>query len=135
MGEPGYEATLGWLSAHAPHSQVPPKFYLTAVGDNPWLSDKIWEWPGNEAIMFLYRRSCRYFQMKTEDGHMTSQEKHRSPLSLEVLPLDMGLLCSSQETRSTFSSTWEGPNNAVMASVPRHSSIRSYLAATISPIC
>ena len=113
-----------------------PDFYLTAVEPNTWLWDnKLWEWPVNEAIMLLYRRSCRYFQMKTEDGHMTSQEKHQSLLSPGVLPLDMGLLCSSQETHFTFSSTWEDPNNEVMASAPRHSLIRSYLIAIISPTC
>ena len=133
----GMRLHLAWLSLYVMFLTLRflPDFYLTAMEPNPWLWDKLWEWPGNEVIMLLYRRSCRYFQMKTEDGHMTSQEKHRNPLSPGVLPLDMGLLCSSQETPFTFSSTWEGPNNEVMALAPRHSLIRSYLTAIISPTC
>ena len=39
-----------------PNGKTLPRFYLAAVENidySPQLRDKIWEWPGNEASMFI----------------------------------------------------------------------------------
>ena len=70
--------------------QDTPRFYLAAVEKidfSPWLWDKVWEWPGNEA------RDCSLMQKGSQVTMTSTSISTRVPLHVVVLLVITITLC------------------------------------------